>query len=173
MKSVCQFIQISWENPKIRTLVMPTRLRNMNALQLLEDLPIEVQYLVVAHLAKDRISFQAFSLSCKRSTSSLKDASFWRLAMASQGRVLPAEDAGNLKSLICRLYNRVHAQDFCRSTFYLLGAKLCGKYNCGSQPMTVSLSSSECVPAYGPAHLPGELIPCSLNIHHYGSSQKH
>ena len=118
---------------------------HVNALQLLDNLPKEVEYLVVAHLAKDRKPFQAFSLSCKRNTSCLKDSAFWRVALASQGRIVPAEDAEDLKSLICLFYSRVYADDFCCSTSYLLGAKLFGRYKGFSQTVTVSLSSSECV----------------------------
>ena len=115
----------------------------MNTLQLLETLPKEIEYLILAYLTKDRESCQAFSLSCKSNTYFLKDSAFWRIALADQRRVVPAGGADNLKSLICRFYKRVYAEDFCPSKFFVHGAKILGVAGYLSPiPKSVSFSAS-------------------------------
>ena len=88
---------------------------SMNALQLLMALPEEVEYLVLAHLSEDREAALAFSLTCKRNTKFVWDIAFWRLALSSQGRQIPAkstEDANSISSLASIFHRRVYAKDF-------------------------------------------------------------
>ena len=78
-------------------------------------LPEEVEYLVLALLLKDREAALAFNLTCKRNTKFVWDIAFWRLALSSQGRQIPAkstEDANSISNLASIFHRRVYAKDF-------------------------------------------------------------
>ena len=104
--------------PFTREVDVPVVWCSMDALQLLRGLPEEMEYLVLAFLVEDRRVASAFSLTCKKNTKFVRDIAFWRLAVRSQRRQIPAEvvaekdNADSIRSLASFFYKRVYAEDF-------------------------------------------------------------
>ena len=75
------------------------------------ELPLEVRWLCLAKLARNKKAFMAFCLSCKEHAALLKNKGFWRAAITASGRQVKNEDAESLKKLISQFYNRIYQED--------------------------------------------------------------
>ena len=81
---------------------------NRTFIQNYDMLPSDIQYVILLKLAKDRVSFVAWSFARRSNLKDFKDPSFWTALMRSEGRHVPPQHAQKPGKLMNDYYRRIY-----------------------------------------------------------------
>ena len=113
---------------------------------------------MLAHLLQDREAAFNFCLTCKSNTKFVRDITFWRVAVSSQGRQIPddsLEDANSRLTLASLFHKRIYAENF----LMLVPGRGAYSHNCRKARRVSSSYSFLIMQAYS-----DNINPCCYNL---------